>query len=86
MHCKYIYKDIDIVINCHTFNFKLSLCLFLLSGNWDTTDFASGMSFPPEKSHKANRDMLVVMQSPDIVQHFMKVFQHDFDEGNPWDE
>ena len=55
-------------------------------GNWSPSDFPTGTDFPPYKKsrHSVNRDMLVVMQSPDIVSTFMEVFTNDWYIGSPW--
>ena len=56
------------------------------TGNWSPSDFPEGDSFPPykEAGHSVNRDMLVVMKSPDIVDKFNKVFSEDWLVGTPW--
>jgi phosphatidylserine/phosphatidylglycerophosphate/cardiolipin synthase-like enzyme len=58
----------------------------LSTGNWSPSDFPEGSTFPPYKTSKAsvNRDMLVVMESPKIVEIFSQVFQNDWIAGTPW--
>lgn len=56
------------------------------TGNWSPSDFPVGTLFPPYKKSSVStfRDMLVVMESPDIVRAFQNVFDGDWAIGTDW--
>lgn len=55
-------------------------------GNWSPSDFPTGTEFPPYKvsNHSVNRDMLVAMESTQLVKVFQEVFTNDWNIGYPW--
>lgn len=56
------------------------------TGNWSPDDFPVGTFFPPYKKSSVStfRDMLVVVESPDIVHAFQNVFDGDWAIGTDW--
>ncbi len=58
----------------------------ILAGNWSPSDFPEGSTFAPysKSGHSVNRDMLVVMKNPTIVNQFSQVFREDWSIGSPW--
>ncbi len=56
------------------------------TGNWSPSDFPSGAEvYPPNAPHSVNRDLLVAMESEDIVNAFYTVFQNDWATGTEWE-
>lgn len=50
------------------------------------SDFPTGDTFEPydQSQVKANRDMLIVMKSPEIVAVYSELFSEDWNSGFPW--
>lgn len=66
--------------SCLSFNIPASLPSL---GNWSPSDFPEGSSWSVSGS-SVNRDMLVVMTNPDIVEVFRNVFYKDWAKGKEW--
>ena len=66
----------------------MPVIMFIVTlGNWSPSDFATGDSFPPYGHvnwHSVNRDLLVVMESPLVVDTFYGVFTGDWQQGDDW--
>ena len=59
----------------------------MMAGNWSPSDFPTGSSFPPYGPsgwQSVNRDLLVVMESPWVVDTFYGVFTEDWKRGVEW--
>ena len=56
------------------------------AGNWSPTDYPDGTSWEPySKSHTStNRDLHIVLEQPDLVAYFLKVYQEDWKLGKAW--
>ena len=57
------------------------------TGNWSPSDFPSGTSYRPysDTQQSVNRDLLVVLSSPDIVNAFQTVYNEDWAVGTEWE-
>ena len=57
-----------------------------LTGNWSPSDFPDGDSFQPysKTGFSINRDMLIVLESPDLVKEFQEVYNGDWAAGTEW--
>ena len=60
--------------------------MILFPGNWSPSDFPKGSSFYPysQTGQSVNRDLLVVMESPGVVDMFETVFNSDWSIGSDW--
>lgn len=58
----------------------------LSTGNWAHSDFPTRNIFPAYKYPRyfANRDMIVIMKNPEVVNHFLQVFEKDKALGEKW--
>jgi len=56
------------------------------AGNWSPSDFPPGTTYDPypDTHQSINRDLLVVMNNPDIVKTFQAVFDNDWATGKEW--
>ena len=54
----------------------------MITGNWNPSDFPAEYDDKPVPANKypkhyVNRDMLIIMRSPDIVKYFKNIFITD---------
>ena len=56
------------------------------AGNWSPSDFPNGTSWAPySKSHESiNRDLQIVLEHPELVAYFSKVYDADWKLGKAW--
>ena len=60
---------------------------FVTPGNWSPTDYPVGLVFPPYGSsgwQDTNRNFVVGIKNPEIVNIFAKVMEEDGKNGTPW--